>query len=92
MSLVMAFFTHRELGANASAQFLHGVTRGSFSYVASMFVLAEMLRTGQVGAAFLSAIAVALVVQLCVQSWDTFPIVRRTLSAPRLSSRISLHG
>ena len=92
MSLVMAFFTHQELGANASAQFLHGVTRGSFSYVASMFVLAEMLRTGQVGPAFLCAIAVALVVQLGVQSWDTFPSLKRALSTPRFNSRISLRG
>jgi hypothetical protein len=92
MSLVMAFFTHQELGANASAQFLHGVTRGSFSYVASMFVLAEMLRAGQVGMAFLCAIAVALVIQVAVQSLDTFPILKRALSAPRLTSRISLRG
>jgi hypothetical protein len=92
MSLVMAFFTHQELGANASAQFLHGVTRGSFSYVASMFVLAEMLRTGQVGPAFLCAIAVALVIQCGVQSLDSFPSLRRALSAPRLGSRISLRG
>jgi hypothetical protein len=84
MSLVMAFFTHQELGANA--------TRGSFSYVASMFVLAEMLRTGQVGPAFLCAIAVALIIQSCVQSFQSFPSLRRTLNAPRFASRISLRG
>jgi hypothetical protein len=86
----MAFVTHRELGANASAQFLHGVTKGSFSYVASMLVLAELLRTGSVGVAFLAAIGVALVVQLAVQSLDTFPSVRRALNAPLVTLKFSL--
>jgi hypothetical protein len=90
MSLVMAYVTHRELGANASAQFLHGVTKGSFSYVASMLVLADLLRSGNVGLAFLSAIGVALTVQLAVQSLDTFPSIKRVLNVPLVSLRVSL--
>jgi hypothetical protein len=90
MSLVMAFVTHQELGANASAQFLRGVTRGSFSYVASMFVLAELLRTGDIAMAFLLATIVALVVQGVVQAFDTFPSLKRAFSPSLLTSRISL--
>jgi len=90
MSLVMAFVTHRELGADASAQFLHGVTKGSFSYVASMLVLAELLRTGSVGTAFLCAIGVAIVIQLAVQSLDTFPSVRRAINAPLVTLKFAL--
>jgi len=43
-SLMMAFFTRREISADGSSDFLRGVTMGSFSYVAAMFVLAEMWR------------------------------------------------
>ena len=46
MSLMMAFTTHQDHGSGASSRFLHGVTRGSFSYLAAMIVLAELLRTG----------------------------------------------
>ena len=90
MSLTMAFVTHRELGANASAQFLHGVTKGSFSYVASMLVLAGMLRTGEIGLAFLCATGVAVVIQLAVQSLDALPIIKRTLHDSLLTSRFSV--
>jgi hypothetical protein len=90
MSLMMAYVTHQELGANASAQFLHGVTKGSFSYVASMLVLADLLRSGNVGLAFLSAIGVALVVQLCVQSLDTFPSIKRVLNVSLVNLRVSV--
>jgi uncharacterized membrane protein len=92
MSLIMAYVTHQELGANASAQFLHGVTKGSFSYVASMFVLAEVLRSGEIGLAFLLAIAVALVIQLAVQSLDTFPSIRRALNVPFSNAESFLKG
>jgi hypothetical protein len=91
MSLVMAFVTHQELGANASAQFLRGVTRGSFSYVASMFVLAELLRTGNIGMAFPLATLVALAIQGVVQSLDTFPSLKRAFSPSLLASRISFN-
>jgi hypothetical protein len=90
MSLIMAFVTHQELGANASSRFLRGVTRGSYSYVASMFVLTEVLRTGETGLAFLSAIGVALVIQIAIQSVDSFPAVRRALSVFNLFPRVSL--
>jgi hypothetical protein len=89
MSLVMAVVTHQELGANASAQFLRGVTRGSFSYVASMFVLAELLRRGELGMAFLLATVVALVIQGVVQAFDTFPRLKNALRPVLLASRIS---
>ena len=90
MSLTMAFVTHRELGANASAQFLHGVTKGSFSYVASMLVLADMLRTGDIGVAFLCATGVAVVIQLAVQSLDAFPGIKRAFHASLLPSKLSI--
>jgi hypothetical protein len=90
MSLTMAFVTHKELGANASAQFLHGVTKGSFSYVASMLMLAEMLRTGGIGLAFVSATGVAVVIQLAVQSLDTFPSIKRALHVSLLPSKLFL--
>jgi len=67
-SLMMAFFTRRDVSAPASSAFLRGVTRGSFSYIASMFVLARMLRHGEELRAFGVALLVALVVQLAVQS------------------------
>jgi hypothetical protein len=90
MSLVMAYVTHQELGASASAQFLRGVTRGSFSYVASMFVLAELLRSGEIGMAFLLATGVAFAVQGVVQAFDTFPGLKRAFSPSLITSRISL--
>ena len=92
MSLVMAYVTHQELGASASAKFLRGVTKGSFSYVASMFVLAEVLRTGDIALAFLLATGVALVVQGVVHSFDTFPSLKRVFSPSLLASRVSLRG
>ena len=90
MSLVMAYATHKELGADASAQFLHGVTKGSFSYVASMLVLAELLRSGDVGLAFACSVGVALVIQLTLYSLDAFPSIKRVFSVSHLASRFSL--
>jgi hypothetical protein len=80
MSLMMAFMTHQDHGANASSTFLHGVTRGSFSYVVAMLVLAETLRSGNLVLAFTSAMVAALVVQAGVQAFDSMPKVRRALS------------
>ena len=70
-SLMMAFFTHQEQGSPASSHFLYGVTRGSFSYLASMIVLAELLRTGDLPLAFGAAMIVALIVQGSFQVYDT---------------------
>jgi len=87
-SLMMALFTNHEHGAAASSQFLSGVTRGSYSYVASMIVLAEMLRTGHVLEAFGASLGIALLVQLAIQSWSSFPSLRQRISTlsrpPRL--------
>jgi hypothetical protein len=71
MSLMMAFTTHQEHGSGASSRFLHGVTRGSFSYLAAMIVLAELLRTGNLLLAFTAALVAALLVQGSIQVHDT---------------------
>ena len=71
MSLMMAFTTHQDHGSGASSRFLHGVTRGSFSYLAAMIVLAELLRTGDLLLAFVAALVAALVVQGSIQVHDT---------------------
>jgi len=84
MSLIVAFVTHQELGADASSRFLKGVTRGSFAYVVSMLVLTELLQSGQMGLAFLLAIATAIVVQLTVQS-----VGSRSALKPSLRTSIS---
>ena len=76
MSLMMAFTTHQDHGSGASSRFLHGVTRGSFSYLAAMIVLAELLRTGNLLFAFAAALAAALVVQGSIQAHDT--LMKRT--------------
>jgi hypothetical protein len=72
MSLMMAFMTHQEHGSGASSRFLHSVTRGSFSYLAAMLVLAELLHTGNLLLAFSAALGAALVVQGSIQVHDTF--------------------
>jgi hypothetical protein len=71
MSLMMAFMTHQDHGSGASSRFLHGVTRGSFSYLAAMIVLAELLHTGNLLLAFAAALGAALVVQGAIQAHDT---------------------
>ena len=78
MSMMMAFMTHQDHGASASSGFLRGVTRGSFSYVAAMLVLAELLQTGNLLLAFGSALGVALVVQALIQSFDSLSTKRRS--------------
>jgi hypothetical protein len=80
MSLMMAFMTHQDHGAHASSTFLRGVTRGSFSYVVAMLVLAETLRYGNLVLAFALAMLAALAVQTCVQALDSMPRVKRALS------------
>lgn len=79
-TMLMAFMTHQEQGPHAASRFMRGVSRGSFSYVASMVVLAAVLKTGDVALAFGLSVAAALVVQLGVQAVDTFPTIRRALS------------
>jgi hypothetical protein len=71
MSMMMAFMTHHDDGAGASSGFLRGVTRGSFSYLAAMLVLAETLRTGDLLLAFSGALGAALVVQALIQAFDS---------------------
>ena len=69
-TMLMAFMTHQEQGPHAApaSRFMRGVSRGSFSYVASMVVLAAVLKTGDVALAFGLSVAAALVVQLGVQA------------------------
>jgi hypothetical protein len=80
MSLMMAFTTHQDHGSGASSRFLHGVTRGSFSYLAAMIVLAELLRTGNLLFAFAAALVAALVVQGSIQTHDT--LMKRRIFVP----------
>jgi hypothetical protein len=90
MSLMMAFMTHQEHGASASSAFLHGVTRGSFSYVVAMLVLAETLRSGNLVLAFTMAMGAALVVQAGVQALDSLPRVKRALTFSPRTARDSM--
>jgi hypothetical protein len=88
MSLMMAFTTHQDHGSGASSRFLHGVTRGSFSYLAAMIVLAELLRTGNLLLAFTAALVAALIVQGSIQAYDTLTKRTRTfLVADEIYSR-----
>jgi hypothetical protein len=80
MSLMMAFTTHQDHGSGASSRFLHGVTRGSFSYLAAMIVLAELLRTGNLLFAFAAALVAALLVQGSIQVHDTLAKRARTFN------------
>jgi hypothetical protein len=82
MSMMMAFFTHQDNGAAASSGFLRGVTRGSFSYLAAMLVLAELLHTGDLLLAFASALVAALAVQGLIQTYDSLSTPRRPAAAP----------
>ncbi len=71
--------THQEQGPDATSQFIRGVLRGSFSWVISTVVLAEVLRTGHVLLAFGLSLLAALIVQAAVQATDSFPIIKRRL-------------
>lgn len=79
-TMLMAFMTHQEQGPDAASRFMRGVSRGSFSYVAAMVVLAEALKTGDVLMAFGLSIAAALVVQIGVQAFDSLPTIKRVLT------------
>jgi hypothetical protein len=83
MSLMMAFMTHQDHGANASSTFLRGVTRGSYSYLVAMVVLAETLRGGNLLLAFAWAMGAALAVQAGVQAFDSLPQVKGTTAPAR---------
>lgn len=83
MSLMMAFMTHQDHGANASSTFLRGVTRGSYSYLVAMLVLAETLRWGNLLVAFALAMGAALAVQGGVQVFDSLSQLRRAVPTPR---------
>jgi hypothetical protein len=94
MSLMMAFMTHQDHGANASSTFLRGVTRGSYSYLVAMLVLAETLRWGNLLLAFALAMGAALAVQAGVQAFDSLPSLNRGAGLPARDadddSRVSL--
>jgi hypothetical protein len=79
-TLLMAFMTHQEQGPDATSQFIRGVLRGSFSWVISTVVLAEVLGTGHVLLAFGLSLVTALLVQAAVQAFESFPNIRRTLT------------
>jgi hypothetical protein len=79
-TMLMAFMTHQEQGPDATSQFIRGVLRGSFSWVISTVVLAEVLSTGHVLLAFVVSLLTALVVQGAVQAAESFPTIKRVLS------------
>ncbi|MGA7834337.1 MAG: hypothetical protein WCA31_03940 [Acidimicrobiales bacterium] len=81
-TMLMAFMTHQEQGSEAASRFVRGVLRGSFSWVISTVVLAELLRTGDLMLAFGLSLATALVVQGAIQAADSLPIRKRALSYP----------
>jgi hypothetical protein len=63
LSVVMFALTHREEGAAAAQEFAHGVARGSFSVIAALAVLAVVLPTGHLAAAFVGAVGASLLAQ-----------------------------
>ncbi len=79
-TMLMAFMTHKEQGPDAASRFTRGVLRGSFSWVISTVVLAELLRTGDLLLAFGLSLATALVVQATVQATDSLPTIKRAFS------------
>jgi hypothetical protein len=79
-TLLMAFMTHQEQGPDATSQFIRGVLRGSFSWVISTVVLAEVLATGHVLLAFGLSLVTALLVQGAVRAADSFPTIKRAFS------------
>ena len=85
MSMMMAFMTHQDDGAQASAGFLRGVTRGSFSYVAAMLVLAELLHSATLLLAFGGALGAALLVQAVLHIFDRLVIAREISRTRALS-------
>jgi hypothetical protein len=89
-SLMMAFLTHQEQGSHASSHFLYGVTRGSFSYLASMIVLAELLGTRNLPLAFGAAMLVSLIVQGSFQAYDTW--VKRAAPTTRPVEDVTSRG
>jgi hypothetical protein len=80
MSLMMAFMTHQDHGAHASSTFLRGVTRGSYSYLVAILVLAETLRWGNFLLAFGLAMGAALAVQGGVQALDSLSQLKRDVT------------
>ncbi len=88
MSLMMAFMTHQDHGARASSSFLRGVTRGSYSYLVAMLVLAETLRGGHLLLAFALAMGAALAVQAGVQAFDSLSLLRRGATLPALHEHV----
>ena len=83
LSLMMAFFTHQEVHADASARFLRGVTKGTFSYVATIWAVAELLHAHDVRLTFVAAILAAAAAQLVLQMTGGTRVLRRTLRIAR---------
>jgi hypothetical protein len=52
ITFVMGGLTHKEEGSQAAAEFLYGVTKGSFAVVTSLFALAVLLPSGNLPLAF----------------------------------------
>lgn len=84
-TMMMTFITSQEQGRDASGHFLRGVARGSFSYVVSMIVLAELLRTGNMLLAFSMSLVAAIIMQLALQIYCTYAGVLRTLVSSQQS-------
>jgi hypothetical protein len=60
LATVLAAFTHAQEGAAATAQFLRGLVTGLSSFAVFCFVVAELLPSAGIAAAFLAGAAAAL--------------------------------
>lgn len=60
---ILAVFTHRLYGSGAAARLIRGIVLGLFAFVGFFLVLAVLIQRAGIGAAFLIATVVALVVQ-----------------------------
>lgn len=69
MGTVLVLFTHRSAGNAATVQLLRGMVLGFYSFSTFCAVLAWMLKTVEVGMAFLSALAAAGLVQGLSRLW-----------------------
>lgn len=60
---ILTVFTHRLYGSGATARLIRGIVLGLFAFVGFFLVLAVFIQRAGIGAAFLMATVVALVVQ-----------------------------
>ncbi len=79
LTFVMGGLTHREGGEIEVANFLYGVTRGSFAVVTSLFTLAVTLPSGNLTKAFglatLAAVATQVLISVSRGSRSTNPVI-----------------